>query len=636
MSISGLLSIIVVFIILIIPGWALLSIAGYWHQWKGLQRWIVAVGLGIAFYPALFYLMRLVLPFIKFGPFSMGALLIVMALFAVWRMRKSWQVQLSFDRFEWIAIAIFGMTLFTRIWIVRNQPFPAWSDSLHHAILTQMTADLGQLPYSMQPYFPIPLEQYHLGLYAITATVSWLAHVPAHTALLWTAQVLNALCGLGVYLALDRKVGRLGAIVGAVVVGLLSHQPAFYVNWGRFTQLASQTVMLIAWVVTWDCSTRWRKGDTIKSSGIWYSLVLAALLNSAVFLLHFRVAAFYLPLLFISLVWEFWQALRDKKVLRFALGVCIVGVISLFIVFPALLGAMSVYIDRNVEQGANTSVEEVEIIEETISLYYEFPLSSVTELAVRSWLLALTGLAALWGLARRNKLVVTSLVWVLVLILIGGAYRLGIPLLNITNMGAVLIMLYLPIGLILGAAAEEGIEFIDRYGWKEKAVKIVIPAIFIAGYIFSHIRASDIEPFRYFVTPEDVAAMEWIKENTPPDALFAVNTFFWLPQAPHGTDAGYWIPYFTGRETTAGVMIISLAEPMYQPEIVKESASVEKLENTISVVDELDNMGVDYIFIGRQGDFSGPGLNPDLLSKSPDLDPVYRENGVVIFKIEAQ
>lgn len=636
-SFSGLLSIAVLFMIFLIPGWAMLSISGYWRQWKGLQRWIVAIGLGISFYPALFYILRAVLPFVRLGPLSMGTLLLVLALLAIWRLRKHWQTLLSFEKYEWIAIAIFGMTLFTRIWIVRDHPYPAWSDSLHHAILTKMTAELGQLPTSMEPYFPVPLEQYHLGLYAITAVVSWLARVPAHTALLWTAQVLNAMCVLGIYLVLDRKAGRIGAIVGAVVVGLLSHQPAFYVNWGRFTQLASQTVMLIAWIVTWDCIASWRKGESILRAGAWWPMATAALLNSAIFLLHFRVAAFYLPLLLISVVWELWQAFRNRNSTSVILRTGVIGIIALLLVLPALLGAAGFYFHKHVEI-ANTeeTSEQEEIIQETTSLYYEFSFSSVPELAARTWLLIIAFIAAVFGVIKRNKLIFASLLWTVVLCLIGSTYLLGIPALNITNMGAILIMLYQPIGLIVGAAAEAGLEILDKYGGRDKAIKVLIPTLFAFGYVFSHIRGSDIEPFRYFVTPEDVAAMDWINANTPSDALFAVNTFFWLPMAPHGTDAGYWIPYFTGRETTAGVMLLSLAEPPYQPEIVKESKSVEKLENGLLGLDELDNEGVDYIFIGREGDFSGPGLNAELLLASPYLKLVYQGNGVYIFKIRHQ
>ena len=64
---------------LILPGWALLAVSRTWRQWHGLQRWIVAAGLSIAFYPVLFYGLRWASPFLTLGPYKMGALLLAMA-----------------------------------------------------------------------------------------------------------------------------------------------------------------------------------------------------------------------------------------------------------------------------------------------------------------------------------------------------------------------------------------------------------------------------------------------------------------------------------------------------------------------------------------------------------------------------
>ncbi|MFZ1771573.1 MAG: hypothetical protein WAU00_20355, partial [Caldilinea sp.] len=94
---------------------------------------------------------------------------------------------------------------------------------------------------------------------------------------------------------------------------------------------------------------------------------------------------------------------------------------------------------------------------------------------------------------------------------------------------------------------------IRRYG--------AIAALLVA-LPFVWIRSHDFEAFRYFVTPADVAGMEWLTANidstADPDAKVAINTTFWLPTSPHGVDAGYWIPYFTNRVTNTGVMISSL------------------------------------------------------------------------------
>ena len=615
-----------------LPGWALLTLNDSWRQWRGLQRWIVAVGISIACYPVLFYGIRSALPFLTVGPYKMGALLLACAAVAGWRMRRHWKEQFALDWLEWVAIGVFGLTLFTRFWIIRDHPYPAWSDSLHHVLLTQLTAMQGKLPTSMEPYFPIPLDQYHLGLYSLSATVQGLAQVPAHTALLWTAQVLNGLCGLGVYLVLDRKVGRVGAVVGATVVGLLSHQPAFYVNWGRFTQLSSQTILLIAWLVTWEAIATWKLPWQEHKVKILWHTGCAAVLSGAVFLLHFRVAVFYVPLLVMSVIWELWKARKRKRLASVVLRTIAIGTVALLVVMPALWGATRIYVSTRLSPASSNQSVAANEISETAQRYYEFTWSSMPYLAAHTWLMVLSGFSIAVGLLKRSKLVIASLLWTLVLYLLGNAYILGLPLLSFTNLGAVLVMLYLPIGLVVGSATEEALTLCGLR-WRKRAAQLVIALVLIAGLIASRARVTEIEPYRYFVTSEDITAMDWIKKNTPPDALFAVNTRFWLPRAPHGTDAGCWIPYFTGRQTTAGVMLLNLAGSDYESRIVEMSRLVEQLEVDNASLTELQAMGVDYVYIGRKGGFSGPGLNPAQLSQSENAEMLYQEGGVYILQI---
>ena len=614
---------------LTLPGWATLAVSNTWRQWKGLQRWILAVSLSIAFYPLLFYGLRFAVPFLTVGPYKMGALLLAFAALIVWRMRKHWREQFTFDQSEWVAMGVFAATLFTRFWIIREQPFPAWSDSLHHTLLTQLTAQQGGLPVDMEPYFPVPLGQYHLGLYSLSATVQWLARVPPHTALLWTAQVLNGLCVLGVYLVLDRKVGRIGAIAGAVVVGLLSHQPAHYVNWGRFTQISSQAIMLVAWLVTWEALSLWQRPWREYKIEILWNTAFAAALCGAVFLLHFQVAAFLLPLLVITTAFELWRAGKRRTAQRVVLGTCAVGVASLLLIFPALWEAANVYVTAT----TSPPVLSEEEISQTVSRYFRFPWSSVPILAAHPWLLALAALGAVIGLLKRNEIVIISILWTLVLVLLGNAFVLGIPLLSITNLGAILIMLYLPIGLVVGAAGQELLGIV-RPERQSRAVRLLATLGLAAAFVASFTRVTDIEPYRYFVTPEDLQAMQWIRANTPIDATFAVNTYFWLPRAPHGTDAGYWIPYLTERQTTAGPMLLNLGSEEYKLSLVKQAQVVEQLAIDNTALGHLYELGVDYVYLGQKGDFSGPGLNAQQLAAADGAELVYSDAGVHIYRIE--
>ncbi len=630
-AVSTVRVLVTLMVLLLIPGWAAMLVGDLWRRWSGLQRWIVAVGLSIAFYPVFFYTVRWVMPFLTLGPYKMGAMLTAMGVWIGRRMRGKWRVWFAFDELEWAALAVFGMTLFTRFWVLRDHPYPAWTDSLHHTLLTQLTAVQGQLPRTMEPYFPIPLGQYHLGLYAITAATQWLAQVPAHTALLWTAQALNGLCGLGVYLVLDRRAGRPGALVGATVVGLLSHQPAWYVNWGRFTQVAGQAILLIAWEVTRETLESWGewrgKGWGVRS---WYALCAAAL-TAAVALLHFRVGAFYLLLLATSTVWDGWLRWRKGRMRRFVEGVMVVGVLALVLAGPAMrAGVLTARRAAALNaQGVLTEAERGEVREH----YFQFPMETVPILVARSWLLVLGGLGALIGIAGRESLVGIILAWVAELVGLGNAYRLGIPALSLTNMGAILIMLYLPLGIVVGAASERVAAFARYLGYAIPRI-VVVTICLTVGFVGSHVRVTEIEPYRYYVTPADLAAMQWINAHVPGNAVFAVNTHFWLPRAPHGTDGGYWIPYFTGRRTTAGTMLDGLGSEAYLDKVVAMSRAVKRLEAGEDALEELRRLGVTHIYVGAKGNFaSPPGLDVTRLRGMGGVEVVYEGEGVAIFSI---
>ena len=184
-------------IMLIIPGWDFLTIGQIWKRWSVLQRWIIAVGLSISFYPTLFYVSH---PFHNSGlariKYYSYCLLSAVVVYGQW---KNWKEHFSFDSFERIVILVFGLSVFTRLWMAHINPYPAWADSLHHVLITQLVAQNGSLPYTLAPYEPSSLQMYHLGLYAITGAAKMLSGATASIALLWGTQFINGLSGIGAY-----------------------------------------------------------------------------------------------------------------------------------------------------------------------------------------------------------------------------------------------------------------------------------------------------------------------------------------------------------------------------------------------------------------------------------------------------
>ena len=127
--------------------------------------------------------------------------------------------------------------------------------------------------------------------------------------------------------------------------------------------------------------------------------------------------------------------------------------------------------------------------------------------------------------------------------------------------------------------------------------------------------------------------MQWIDKNVPADATFAINTYKWLPRFFHGTDAGYWIPYFTQREIVTTAMLTTGLSAEYRETIQERSEAAEALEADLNALSTLYELGVEYIYIGTNGDFSGPGLRVDYLTQSDAVKILYSQGGAAILRI---
>ena len=243
-------------------------------------------------------------------------------------------------------------------------------------------------------------------------------------------------------------------------------------------------------------------------------------LNAAVFLFHFRVAGYYMPLLIITVLYEMVLSRKNKTfATKMLVNVGVVGTLSIILISPVLIPSINSYIERTqkIAEVANykkPSPQKMITSDTTSKLFMRLARENGW-----SYSSSLAPFISLIGFPkfnpRRNNLDG---------IIMGGrdAYRLGIPVLNFTNYTAIMIMYYIPIGLLLGMAGEG----ILKYNWlKYNAVNAAVLVILVGlGIISARQRIKDIEPFRFFVTPADVEAMAWIRANTTEEAVFGINT----------------------------------------------------------------------------------------------------------------
>jgi hypothetical protein len=99
-------------------------------------------------------------------------------------------------------------------------------------------------------------------------------------------------------------------------------------------------------------------------------------------------------------------------------------------------------------------------------------------------------------------------------------------------------------------------------------------------------------------------AFSWIKENTPSESVFFVNSYPW-DGVYKPADGGFWIPYLTGRK------------------IVFPIAQEEYAHDTL-----LNQTQADYVYIG-----SGYGnwTPSDMNHKNVSL--IYDRQGIYIYRI---
>jgi len=634
-----------------LPGAALLTLVDLRERWSTISTAIVTIGISIALPPVLFYNLRFWVPNFRLNAtlvalflsacalYSYGGLLMAMLTRDLNKPHQFKEiVKNKFKPVDWVFLFVLILTVATRLWITHERPIPAWTDSLHHVLITELTIQNGQIPFDLEPYNAIPLAMYHLGLYTLTAPVSWLTGVSAHVAVQWTAQMLNGLAGLGVYLIIERQTkNRYSALLGAATVGLFCHMPAYYVNWGRFTQIASQSILLIGWFSVLEALQQWTDKKEENDSAKWSVsnrqqiglVVLAAIFSASVFLLHFRVAALYVLLLCVTLPYSLWVAYRNRKFWPLFSCLILIGIIALICVLPALWGALEKYIAF---RQSPPLITDPQINAQYKDSYNNFPLSSIPILVARPWLLYVAAGSTLIGLWRRNWLTICTVLWTILLIGLGNTYRLNVPMLNITNFGTILIMLYIPIGLVIGAAFSEIWDLLpNRYYVAMKRVFLI--ALILFSTISGWYRVNDIEETRFFVTDSDLAAMDWIQDNVQSEEIIAVNADFWRAAAVNGEDGGYWIPYFTNHQTTAPPMIMSLAAREERLKMLEISNTVLAFEEAPAAIDAMLVQRVRYAYITPSNSILEKGLQSAALEQAESIELVFQNEGVQIYRL---
>lgn len=539
-----LFSIFVTLFLYILPGYAILDC---WALTRGLsvgEKIGLSAGLSLSLYP----LCALWSYVLGIDP---GALLAwlpgtLAILVLLWRNRARLgisllpraihrSVNLPLYDYAWIVLAL--VIGYIRLLPIQQMVTPAWGDSVHHTTIVQLILDHGGLFQSWAPYAPMRSFTYHFGYHVAIACWSWVSGMSAIQSVIVGGQMINMLAICALYpITVRLAQGNHYAGIGAMLVaGFFTEMPAYYVNWGRYTQLTAQVILP---VFVWFLNEFLLK----KTEKRWHYLIAIMILSVGLTLTHYRVAVVATTAVLAWGLWGTWEyrhhLLAWSRCLRQLAGV---GVGSLLLILPWLYiirsGRLLVVTGAISSRAADSDVNLGELnVWQSLDIYYPHLLWQVAILIV---------LITLW---KRPDFFVKFGFWCGFSFLAASPFMLGLPgtglITNFLLIVGAYIVIAITCGLFLGWLSTK----LLTLRWGNLLYGLLLMVVLAVG---SQSQRQIVDPLYQLVTANDVKAFAWTRENVPANARFLVNGFLaYGDKLVVGSDAGWWLPFFTQREAT--------------------------------------------------------------------------------------
>jgi hypothetical protein len=630
-ALNGLGLLAVACLLYVVPGWALLA----WLWPDGRFPWAarlgIATGLSLALYPLLLLWTGLV--GLHLGPFYVwlpvaGGFVALAWHYRTWRPWQGWQALWQWAHSEalWPDLALVGVLALVfgvRLLTVRTLDAPMWGDSYQHTMIAQLLVDNGGLFDSWAPYAPLQTFTYHFGFHAAVAAFHWLTGLEVVRSVIWVGQVLSGLAVLVLYPLAVRVSGNRWAGVGAVLIaGLLSPMPMSYVNWGRYTQLAGQVILPAAVLASWSAFESPRRD--------WRFIVLGWIGVGGLALTHYRVLIFYIVFV---LAWVL-LCLRRETWRRALARTVWVGIGAGILFLPWFVHTSAGKILSNFGQQLATPATQLSAFAQEYNAIGDLS----AYLAPLWWLvLSLAVAVGLWQ--RRREVLVMSTWWFLLLVATNPNW-LALPGSGAISNYALFIAVYILAGVLVGDLLGQVTARLPSRRWCAVLIALSVLGLGLRGAL---IRLGDVRPFQHaLVTRPDMRAMVWMRENTPEDARFLVNSFFaYGGGVIVGSDGGWWLPLLAGRANTVPPLNYGTERgpmPDYRQWINDLTWQVQGTSmDAPAILDMLGERGITHVYIGQQQgrvNYSGPDvLAPEALLNSAHYRLAYHQDRVWVFEV---
>ena len=591
------------------PGVALLSVFPQRQRFDRTSSVILAIGLALAAWPiGLAWLQALRLALSAWGVLGIA---IAGWLIGLWRLRPGRSIALRFDLSRAVLWGVVVIVAVVGVAALRNAVVGPGSDAYHHTLITQLIVERGMLPDNYEPYAPLLSFTYHFGFHTWAAVVALLSGLSPIVVVPVTAQVLAAFATLAVAFLAERMTDEKWiAAISALIAGLISIFPAYYINWGRYTQLTGLVLLPIFLGVVWQ----WALTDRA-----WRSVPFIGLLAAGITLAHYRVtlmtASAVVIVIGLSGLFARWRRAEWGRVIG--------GLIAAAAIAGVLIAPWVWHIFTSLRQGYPIVLGRLEPV------FFQFDRLGpfVQNYPTNTVFLGLVAAAVIAGWVQRQRVVICLSIWAGVMWVLSGSRLAGAFMDTIS----VLISLYIP-------AAITSAWFLVTLGkWLTQrwpATRWVLSAGLIGLAAWGAMTISNIvETNAPYVQPDDVSAMEWIRTNTPASARFMVNTFHFdfADDYVIGSDAGYWLPLLAGRAAITAPMIYT-AERAESPDFLERLVAFDRLQGNLTSPEALallQREGITHVYVGQR---SGSIAVEELL-KSPNFKLVYQNGAAYVFEV---
>lgn len=508
-------------------------------------------------------------------------------------------------------IIVLVLTLAVRLLQVRELVVPAWVDSVHHTLITQMISELGAIPSSCEPYLPIDNFHYHFGFHANAAILTWLSGLPPHQAVLLLGQVFNAVAALSAYALATSWSGRRWAGVGAAtVVGCLSYMPAYYASWGRYTQLTGLLILPLACM-----ATIWLLAPGRRQRGHW---VIGVISVAGLVLTHYRVLVFYATFWLCYPLLLLWRERGSRSIWARLARVALVLGCLVFLVSLPWVGRLLLRIIPNVG-----SIYGGWFVNEELDTSFPTGLLNV------GWtrqLLIVAGVGAVWGLVRRRGEIILIPIWVGLWLLVANLHLLGLRDIWLVHNSSVVISFWLPMGVLCGWLLGDlidllvkGLRRLSKHAvWEQLLSLGAAGSILVLAGWGSWRMVDVVNPVTVLTTPDDIRAIEWARDNLPGKAYFLINTRQWQGELRAGSDGGYWLPILAKRAVNLPCVLYHQGTSGYREAVNDLARTVEEAESldVPELRERLEQEGITHVFVG--------GCGGRLMPKELDPSPYYQ------------